>query len=169
MMFLIWMFVKFHLVDLDCFDNDITYRGWDNMMMFTWGTHKIAMAPNFHFDKNPRGKKSSFFVMTQSEKNLDEAIKETECFFPLVIKGLINVVKEEASIPEKMLEIQEDFKELITEELSNDFPPMHDIQHQIVLILGSSLLVKHFKELIDIIFQSFYQSNKKKLIHLSNY
>lgn len=99
MMFFIWMFVIFHLVDLDCFDNDITYRGWDNIMMFTWGTQKIAMAPVFHFDKNPRGKKSRFFIMTQTEKNLDKAIKETECFFPLVINGLINVVKEEASIP----------------------------------------------------------------------
>ena len=31
------------------FDNDITYRGRDNVMMFTWGTRKIAMAPILHF------------------------------------------------------------------------------------------------------------------------
>lgn len=38
-----------------------------------------------------------------------------------------------------MLEILEDFKELIAEELPNNFPPIRDIQHQIVLIQGSCL------------------------------
>lgn len=35
------------------------------------------MAPILHFGKNPREKKYSFLVMTQSEKKLDETIKET--------------------------------------------------------------------------------------------
>ncbi|XP_045791182.1 uncharacterized protein LOC123885887 [Trifolium pratense] len=125
------------------FDNDIIYRGRDNVMMFTWGTHKIAMAPVLHFENNPDGKKSSFLVMTlktQSEKELDEAVKETECFCPVVIKGLMNVVKEE-TIPREVLEILEDFQELTAEELPNKFPPMRDIQHQIDLIPGSSLKV----------------------------
>ena len=68
------------------FDNDITYRGRDNVMMFTWGTHKIAMAPILHFDQNPKDKKSSFLVMTQDEKELDKAVKETNCLCPVVIK-----------------------------------------------------------------------------------
>ncbi|XP_045792157.1 uncharacterized protein LOC123886936 [Trifolium pratense] len=46
------------------FDNDITYRGRDNVMMFTWGTHKISMAPVLHFEKNQRENKSSFLLMT---------------------------------------------------------------------------------------------------------
>jgi len=29
------------------FDNDITYQGGENEMMFTWGTHKIAIARFF--------------------------------------------------------------------------------------------------------------------------
>src|SRR4051812_27832616 len=81
------------------FNNDITYRGRDNVMMFTWGTHKIAMAPVLHFDKNPGGKNPRFLMMTQSEKELNEAVKETKCFCPVVIKGLMNAVKEE-TIPE---------------------------------------------------------------------
>ena len=59
------------------FDDDFTYRGRDNMMMFTRGTHKIDMTLVFHFDKNPEENKSSFFVMTHSKKRLDEAVKET--------------------------------------------------------------------------------------------
>ena len=49
------------------------------MMAFTWGTYKISIAHIFHFYKIPRGKKSSFFVMTQSEKELDEVVKEMKC------------------------------------------------------------------------------------------
>ncbi|KAI5435280.1 hypothetical protein KIW84_021917 [Lathyrus oleraceus] len=44
----------------------------DNMIMFTWGTHKIAMALVLHFNKNSRGNKSSFLVMTQMGNELDE-------------------------------------------------------------------------------------------------
>ncbi|MCH88130.1 hypothetical protein A2U01_0009011 [Trifolium medium] len=34
--------------------------------------------------------------------------------------------KEETTIPEKVLEILEDFRELIADELPNDLPPMRD-------------------------------------------
>lgn len=33
------------------------------------------MTPDLYFDNNPSGKKYSFFVMTQSEKELDEVVK----------------------------------------------------------------------------------------------
>ncbi|XP_020887735.1 uncharacterized protein LOC110230088 [Arabidopsis lyrata subsp. lyrata] len=121
------------------YDNDVTYRGRDNVLMFTWGVHKIAMAPVLHFHKDSVKKKCSFLVMTHSEKELDESFKETNCFYPVVIKGLMSAVKEEMSIPEDVLEILEEFKELIVDELPNELPPMRDIQHQINLIPGSSL------------------------------
>jgi len=121
------------------FDNDITYRGRDNVMMFTWGTHKIAMAPILHFDKNPKDKKSSFLVMTRDERKLDKAVREANCFCPVVFKGVMSTVKEEVPIPGEILEILRDFNELIADELPNDLPPMRNIQHQIDLIPGSSL------------------------------
>ncbi|XP_020880760.1 uncharacterized protein LOC110228290, partial [Arabidopsis lyrata subsp. lyrata] len=121
------------------YDNDVTYRGRDNVLMFTWGVHKIAMAPVLHFHKDSVKKKSSFLVMTHSEKELDESFKETNCFCPVVIKGLMSAVKEKVAIPEDVLEILEKFKELIADELPNDLPPMRDIQHHIDLIPGSSL------------------------------
>ncbi|KAI5422712.1 hypothetical protein KIW84_045941 [Lathyrus oleraceus] len=62
------------------FDNDITYRGRNNVMMFILGTRKIVMAPVLHFDKNLEEKKSSFMVMTLDEKELDEIVKENDFF-----------------------------------------------------------------------------------------
>jgi len=116
------------------FDNDITYRGRDNVMLFTWGTHKIAMTPVLQFDKNLKEKKTNFLVMTQNEKELDDVVKESECLCLVVIKGLMSVVKEEIPIACEVIEILKDFNEL-----PNDLPPMRDIPHQIDLILGSSL------------------------------
>jgi hypothetical protein len=98
--------------------------------MFTWGTHKIAMAPVLHFDKNPKEKKYSFLVMTQDEKELDKAVKETNCLCPVVIKGLMSVVKEETLIPGEILKIMRNFNELIVDDLPNDLSHMRDIQHQ---------------------------------------
>ncbi|XP_057250722.1 uncharacterized protein LOC130591424 [Beta vulgaris subsp. vulgaris] len=77
------------------FDNDITYRGRDNVMMFTWGSHNIAMAPVLNFDDKAVGKKTSFLVMTYNDKELDDVVKETELFYPIVVKGLLGAVKEE--------------------------------------------------------------------------
>lgn len=39
-------------------------------------------------------------MLTQREKELDEAIKETKFFCQMVIKGLMSVVNEETIIPE---------------------------------------------------------------------
>lgn len=121
------------------YDNDITYRGRDNVIMFTWGTHKIAMAPVKDFGSVTKEKKSSFLVMSHDDTELDKAVKESKCFYPIVIKGLMSAVTEETTTPREVLEILEDYKELVAEELPNDLPPMRDIQHHIDLIPGSSL------------------------------
>ncbi|KAI5434854.1 hypothetical protein KIW84_021608 [Lathyrus oleraceus] len=51
----------------------------------------------------------------------------------------MSVVKEETKIPEEVLEILEFLKDLIIDELPNNFPLMRDIQHQIDLFQGFSL------------------------------
>lgn len=115
-MFLIQMFVIFYLAD---FDSLIMTSVIEDVMMFTCGTHKIAMAPILHFDKSLREKKTGYLVMTQNEKELDDASKEIECFCPVVSKGLMSVVKEDVSIPQEVLEILGHFNELIADELPN--------------------------------------------------
>ncbi|KAL1194915.1 RNA-directed DNA polymerase-like protein [Cardamine amara subsp. amara] len=77
--------------------------------------------------------------MAHNEKDLEEAIKETGCFCPVVVKGLMSAVTAEPSIPTEILEILDGFKELIADELPQELPPMRDVQHQIDLIPGSSL------------------------------
>ncbi|CAN6998074.1 unnamed protein product, partial [Brassica rapa subsp. trilocularis] len=71
------------------YDNDITYRGRDNVIMFMWGNHKIAMAPVKDFCNTAKEKKSSFLVMTHDDKELDGDVQEAKCFYPLVVKGLL--------------------------------------------------------------------------------
>jgi len=110
------MFVIFYLAD---FDSLIMTSVIEDVMMFTCGTHKIAMAPILHFDTSLREKKTGFFVMTQNEKELSEASKEIEYFCLVVSKGLMSIVKEDVSIPQEVLEILGDFNELIVGELPN--------------------------------------------------
>lgn len=93
--------------------------------MFTWSTYKIYMAHILHFDKNLRGKKSNFLVMTQSKKEL-QVVKETGFFCPVVIKGLMSTLNEKTTISEEVLGILEDFKELNVDELPNNLYPMRD-------------------------------------------
>lgn len=52
---------------------------------------------------------------------------------------MLGAQKEKTSIPGEVLEILEDFKELIVDELPNDLPPMRDIQHQMDLYPGCGL------------------------------
>lgn len=46
--------------------------------------------------------------MTQSEKKIDEDVKETKLFCPMVIKWIMSVVNEETTIPEEVLGILEE-------------------------------------------------------------
>src|ERR1044072_1776450 len=121
------------------YDHDVTYRGKANVLMFNWGEHKIAMAAVLQYEKSPTVKKSSFLVMASNEKELEDAVKEAQCFCPVMVKGLLTVDKGEVRIPEEILDILQNFSELIADELPNNLPPMRDIQHQIDLIPGSSL------------------------------
>ena len=120
------------------FDNDVTYKGRDNVMLFKWDNHKIAMAPILDFNSSASHKRSNFMVIAKDVKELDEAIKEIGSFYPIVVIGLLSSIKEEV-VPEEVQSILKDFEELVAEDLPNVLPPMRDIQHQINLIPGSSL------------------------------
>ncbi|KAI5418258.1 hypothetical protein KIW84_042764 [Lathyrus oleraceus] len=108
------------------FDNDSTYQGQDNMMMFTRDKHKIAMDSVLQFDKNLGGKNDGFLVITQSENELDGVVKEIEFFCSMVIKGMMSVLNEETTIPSEVLGNIENFKELSANELPSDLPHMQD-------------------------------------------
>ncbi|CAL1390463.1 unnamed protein product [Linum trigynum] len=122
------------------FDNDVTYRGRDNVIVFTWKSHKIAMAP-VSGPAKPLGKaKSNFITLAQDDEDLQMALRESEWVCPIVVKGLLSSSQPtEQVIPAEVQEILGDFKELISDELPSTLPPMRDIQHHIDLIPGSSL------------------------------
>ncbi|KAL9690999.1 hypothetical protein QQ045_011416 [Rhodiola kirilowii] len=44
------------------YDLDVTYRGWDNVMMFMWDKHKIAMTPISSFNRQP-SEQTNFLVL----------------------------------------------------------------------------------------------------------
>ncbi|CAL2257337.1 unnamed protein product [Prunus armeniaca] len=60
------------------FDVDATFKGRDNVILFSSNNHKTAMA-----------------TIVPSEQELNEAIKEADYFCPMVLKGLLKAIKEE--------------------------------------------------------------------------
>ncbi|PRQ42827.1 putative nucleotidyltransferase, Ribonuclease H [Rosa chinensis] len=121
------------------YDVDVTYKGRDNVMLFMWNNHKIAMAHVCQFEKSDVKKGESFLTLSSSELEMERAFKESEVFCPVVIKGLLSAEKEEVVIPKEVQDMLGDFEELISDELPNELPPMRDIQHQIDLVPGASL------------------------------
>ncbi|KAI5343349.1 hypothetical protein L3X38_011225 [Prunus dulcis] len=120
------------------FDVDATFKGRDNVILFSWNNHKIAMATIVPSKKSvePKTKSSSFLTLISSEQELNEAIKEADYFCPIVLKGLLKTSKEENVIPPEVLS---KFQELISDKLPNELPLLRDIQHHINLVHGASL------------------------------
>ena len=121
------------------YDNDVTYKGRDNVMLFCWEGHKIAMAPVTHFEKSPEKTSDSFLIMTTSNQELEGDVREAQAFYPVVVKGLLTTESKENEPSKEVKEILNDFKELVADDLPPELPPMRDIQHQIDLIPGASL------------------------------
>ena len=86
------------------FDNDVTYKGCDNIMLFMWDNQKIAMAHVLDFNSSAIKKRCSFVAIANDVKELDEAIKETYSFYPIVVKWLLSFIKEEV-VPKKVQNI----------------------------------------------------------------
>ncbi|XP_024199380.2 uncharacterized protein LOC112202612 [Rosa chinensis] len=120
-------------------DVDVIYKGRDNVMMFMWNSHKIAMAPVCQFEKSGGKKGEIFLTLSSSEFEMEKAFKESEVFCPVAIKGLLAAEKEDVVIPKEVQNMLGEFEELISDEFPNELPPMRDIQHQIDLVPGASL------------------------------
>ncbi|CAL8119096.1 unnamed protein product [Prunus armeniaca] len=123
------------------FDVDATFKGRDNVILFSWNNRKIAMATTKPSKQSvePKTRSSSFLTLISSEQELNEAVKEAEYFCPLVLKGLLQLGRGESDIPQDVQQILSQFQELLYEKLPNELPPMRDIQHRIDLVLGASL------------------------------
>lgn len=109
------------------FDNNVTNKGKDNVMIFRWGDCKIAMALVPHFNKVTEKRGENFFIITSNELDLEDAFKESHVFCPTVVKGLMNVEKVDPEIPIEVGDILNHFQDLVSNDLSPELLPMTDI------------------------------------------
>ncbi|KAG7584364.1 hypothetical protein ISN44_As08g038220 [Arabidopsis suecica] len=85
----------------------------------------IAHEHEKHYnEENPRRKKSRVLVMIHYKKRLDANFKKTN--------GLISVVKKKTTIPEDLLKILTNLRELDSDGYLHDFPPMRDKADEIL-------------------------------------
>jgi hypothetical protein len=123
------------------FDVDATHKGCDNVFIFEWGSHKIALAPVDQSGKleKPQAGSSNFLAISRNSHEFEDIIKEVGCMYPIVLKGLMVTNVVSSHVPKEVQEILSEYEDLISEDLPAQLPPMRDIQHQIDLVPGASL------------------------------
>lgn len=123
------------------FDVDATHKGHDNVFIFEWGSHKIALAPVDQYGKleKPQAGSSNFLAISRNSHEFEDIIKEVGFMYPVVLKGLMVIDAVKSHIPKDVQEILIKFEDLVYEDLPEQLPPMRDIQHQIDLVPGASL------------------------------
>jgi hypothetical protein len=85
--------------------------------------------------------KQSFFTVSSSDTEFVADIKGAPEFYALVVKALMVEGEVEASVtvPDRLKPLIDQFRDITSEELPNNLPPLRDVQHHIDLIPGASL------------------------------
>ena len=73
------------------------------------GNNIKLLTPSTDSRSIAKGKCSSFLTLTSSEREINESKRETESFYPVVVKGLLTASKEETIIPTQVQQILTEF------------------------------------------------------------
>ncbi|XP_031402603.1 uncharacterized protein LOC116212173 [Punica granatum] len=87
----------------------------------------------------PKVEGKAFLIETHSEREIEGDFKESKEMHVLIVKDL-PLEKQIMEVLKEVKPLLVEFEEIIHEELPDGLPPMRDIQHQIDLIPGASLL-----------------------------
>lgn len=79
-------------------------------MLFNWNNQKIAMAHVLPSDVSKANNTSSL-TLTSNEQEIEEAIKEADSFFSILMKWLLAESREGEQIPLKVQQLLEEFQE----------------------------------------------------------
>lgn len=122
------------------------FNGRENSCKFEWERRKIVLLPLAE-SASKIGRvtgKESVFVVAQTECEFMKDVETAEEVYAALVTELgvpspEHSSKSTATIPESIQPLLAEFRELVADDLPQSLPPMHDIQHQIDLVPGSSL------------------------------
>jgi hypothetical protein len=91
---------------------------------------------------------NAFLTITQSLLEIETDLKRTKTIHVLIVKSLLlsEEANEAVKVPEAVKPLLQEFQKVIPNELPDELPLIHDIQHQFDLITGGSLSnLTHYK------------------------
>ncbi|XP_038975300.1 uncharacterized protein LOC103717641 [Phoenix dactylifera] len=125
------------------FDQDAMLFGRTNTCSFMHKGKKITLYPSppkKPKDSNPikpKEEKQPKGLHLINAKELERDIKESPSVWVLAVKEVS--LKETSLIPEEMTSLLKEFEDITPEDLSDQLPPMRNIQHAIDLVPGATL------------------------------
>ncbi|XP_059630408.1 uncharacterized protein LOC132273461 [Cornus florida] len=122
------------------YDRSVTHDGRKNTYSFKMGKLEIFLLPSKE-EKTPKSSQeegSNFLTLSKFMKESDE----TGIVYMLVSKEEVQPI----DMPSELQPLLEEFQDVTPDDLPNGLPLLRDIQHQIDLVPGSSLLNKaHYR------------------------
>ncbi|KAK8940525.1 hypothetical protein KSP39_PZI010475 [Platanthera zijinensis] len=124
------------------YDYNVTHFGRANTYEFKFKDHKITLRPTA--PKDPKTSDTSLPAVKHTLSLINHKEFERDSLSGGMIYALVLLQSHDAllhttSLPNDILSLLEDFKDIHPDELPSKLPPLRDIQHAIDLIPGSTL------------------------------